>query len=288
MVVLLNSFFLLVVVRSVLMELFMSFRNWVVSLDSLLLMSLLLLLMSEREVILQESSSSQTVLEVSGLGDIQSKGLLLLLFGIMVLLLSGWHLVDFISCLANTSHSLFVDSEVSEVILRDWLRDEISLRGSEDFLGSQVQVEKGQDGLLDVDRPLGFVSISRERGNLSVLVVEHDWLLKLSCVLLCPLLELLLVFLLQILPLLLVLLNGLDVLNLQLDFLGRSSLDDDISLHLEGRVLLCDLGDSSEKSGGVFIGVSLSRGEFIRLGGFLLSEGSGGQEPHEKQGKVHD
>lgn len=183
---------------------------------------------------------------------------------------------------------MFVDSVVSEVILRDWLRDEVSLRGSEDFLGSQVQVEKGQDGLLDVDRPLGFVSISGERGDLSVLVVEHDGLLEFSLVLLSPLLELLLVFLLQVGSLKLVLLNGLDVLDLQKNFRGRSSLDDNVSLHLEGRVLLCDLGDSSQKLGRVFIGVSLSRGEFIRLDGFLLSEGSGGQEPHEKQGKVHD
>jgi len=183
---------------------------------------------------------------------------------------------------------LFVDSVVSEVILRDWLRDEISLRGSEDFLGGQVQVEKGQDGLLDVDRPLGFVLISRERGNLSVLVVEHDRLLKFSCVLLSPLLELLEVFLLQIGSLKLVFLNGLNVLNLHRHFRGRSSLDDNLSLHLEGRVLLCNLGDSSQKSGRVFVGVSFSRSEFIRLDGFLLSEGSGGQEPHEKQGKVHD
>jgi len=183
---------------------------------------------------------------------------------------------------------LFVDSVVSKVILRDWLGNEVSLRGSEDFLGSQVQVEKGQDGLLDVDRPLGFVSIGRERGNLSVLVVEHDWFLKFSCVLLSPLLELLEVLLLQVGSLKLVLLNGLDVLNLQRDFRGRPSLDDDISLHLEGRVLFCNLGDSSQKSGRVFIGVSLSRGEFIRLEGFLLSEGSGGQKPNEKQGKVHD
>jgi len=168
---------------------------------------------------------------------------------------------------------LFVDSVVSEVILRDGLGNEVSLRGSEDFLGSQVQVEKRQDGLLDVDRPLGFVSISRERGNLSVLLVEHDWLLKFSCVLLSPLLELLDVFLLQVGSLKLVLLNGLDVLNLQLDFRGRPSLDDDISLHLEGRVLLCDLGDSSQKSGRVFIGVSLSRGEFIRLDGFFAVRG---------------
>jgi len=88
MVILLNSFILLVVVKSILVELFMSFGNWVVSLDGWLLLSILLFLMSEREVILQGSSSSQTVLEVSGLGDIQSISLLLSFGERMVLLLS--------------------------------------------------------------------------------------------------------------------------------------------------------------------------------------------------------
>jgi len=88
MVVLLNSFILLVVVLSILVELFMSFGDWVVSLDSGLLLSLLLLLMSEREVILQESCSSQTVLEVSGLGDIQGISLFLSFGERMVLFLS--------------------------------------------------------------------------------------------------------------------------------------------------------------------------------------------------------
>lgn len=88
MVVLLNSFILLVVVRSVLVELFMSFGDGVVSLDGLLLLSLLLLLMSEREVVLKESSSRQAVLEVSGLGDVQGIGLLSLFGELVVLLLS--------------------------------------------------------------------------------------------------------------------------------------------------------------------------------------------------------
>jgi len=233
------------------------------------------------EVLLDEGRLGKAVVVVAGLGDIENKSLL----GTGILRVGD--LVNLVDGLADTTNSALVDAVVSEISGRQRLRDKVALLSADDLLRSEVEVEQGKNGLLDVQRPIRLRALSLECDDLAVLVLEADRLGQLALVLLVPAVDHVDILFEATVDGVIGLAN-LDVGELHGHLVGgTTSLQDQIGGHLETGILISQFGDAGEKASRVFIDVSLADSELKGLAGLLVGNGSGSQKANEEEGKQH-